>query len=342
MPVEWRRILIVKLSAIGDVIHALPVATALRDQFPAARISWVVERPSYELICDHPALDEVIVFDKAACRRRGGLWRYAPGFVRGLRQRRFDLALDLQGLFKSAVIAWLSGAGVRYTVNHAREGAGWLCRPVPAGSSHIVDRYLDVARAAGCKADRARWQFGRSEDDGRQTDQLLASCGLAGRRVAVLVPGANWPNKRWPVENYARLAGELVRRGLAPLLAGGAGDRPLTAAIVSRAGGGVTDLAGRTSLRQLTGLLRRAALCVGGDTGPVHLAAAVGTPTVAILGPTDNRRNGPYGENSIGIEVPRDCAGCWRRRCPRQLDCLAAVSLRQVLEACEQAGVRPG
>jgi heptosyltransferase-1 len=332
---SYHHILIVKLSAIGDVIHALPVASALKEAFPEARLTWVVEKAAYDLVANHGAIDQVILFDKSRCRSLTGLANYLPGFVKRLKTEHFDLALDLQGLLKSGLIAWLSGARERLVYCNAREGSDRLSRKVcgPHQSGHIIEQYLDVVRALGGTVARIDFGIRFSDSEAEAAQQLLADHGWRGESYVALIPGANWPNKRWSPKLYGQLTDRLYERGIACLIVGGPGDRDLADLIHSSATAPLFDLVGQTSLKQLAWILKNARVTVGGDTGPMHLAVAAGAPTVALMGPTDTNRNGPYGEGNLAIVTPRECAGCWRRECERQLDCLAAITVEEVYQA---------
>ena len=323
-------ILVVKLSAIGDVIHALPVSYAIKEQYPEAHLTWVVEQAAYAILADNPCIDELILFEKAKFRSIGGFLREIGPFRRRLRAHRYDASLDLQGLFKSAAIAWNAGAKLRIGTANMREGAHLVSRPVRGAHAegHIVERYLDVARALGCRVGEVRFPVSVSDRDRMAADTLLAREGVQeGRPFVAFAVGANWPNKRWPVEHFAALAGRLYHAHYVPVLVGGGRlDATLAEDILRASEIPPVNLVGRTNLKQLAHVFTRAALVLGGDTGPVHLAAGLGTPTVMLMGPTDANRNGPYGQLQNAIEVDRSCRGCWKRACPKGLDCLAAIT----------------
>ena len=332
----YTNILIVKLSAIGDVVHALPVAYALKQCFPAARITWVVEKPSYDLLTNNPCIDEIIVFDKPRLKRLAGFRDYAPEFVSLLRARHFDLALDLQALFKSGAIAYLSGAPERYVYCDTREMSDWLSRRVcgPNRTGHVVERYLDVVRAVGCDVKRAVFPICITADEAAAAVAIAGQAGIdLTSPYVILSPGANWPNKRWPTTFFAALADKLRQDGLTPVLSGGPGDAVLAAEITAAAAAPPVDLTGKTSLKQLAHVIKNARALVGGDTGPMHLAAALATPVVALHGPTDTIRNGPYGPGHKALVTAHECAGCWRRACPKGRDCLAGITVEAVHDA---------
>lgn len=335
----YRNILIVKLSAIGDVIHALPVSHALRQCFPQARITWVVERAAYDLLTNNPDIDEIILFDKPKFKSLSGFLQNAPQFIRLLRQRQFDLALDLQGLLKSALISYFSGAKKRLVYQNTREGSRMFSQRVvgPNANGHVVDRYLDVVRALGCQVEQPVFQIHISEKEAHAAQAVMAQAGLSGERpYVVLALGANWPNKIWPPGHFAILVDKLFAQQVIPVVVGGPGDRKLLDRLNQTAEIPAVDLIGKTSLKQLAYVIRHATAFVGGDTGPMHLSAALGTPTIALMGPTDTNRNGPLGQGHIALVTERPCIGCWQRKCPKNLDCLAEISVDEVYRAIKK------
>lgn len=329
-----KNILVVKLSAIGDVIHALPVSYAIKETFPDAHLTWVVEPTAYDILAGNPFIDNIILFEKKRFRTvRGFLEEFRP-FRHALRARKYDAALDLQGLFKSAAIVAQSGAKLRLGTEYMREGSAYVSRPVKGAhaTGHIVDRYLDVARALGCRVDEVRFPVVVSPAEAASADALLAAEGVReDHRFAVLAIGANWPNKRWPVKYFAVLADWLYGEKLIPVLVGGGRlDECLVCDIEALTEVPPVNLVGRTSLKELAHIFKRADLVLGGDTGPVHLAAGLGTKTVMLMGPTDANRSGPYGQQQNSIEIPRTCKNCRKRACPKGIDCLAILSVEDV------------
>ena len=329
-----KNILVVKLSAIGDVIHALPVSYAVKETFPEAHLTWVVEPTAYGILEGNPFIDNIILFEKKRFRTvRGFLEEFRP-FRHELRARKYDAALDLQGLFKSAAIVAQSGAKLRLGTANMREGSAYVSHPIKGAhaSGHIVERYLDVARALGCRVDEVRFPVAVSPAEAASAEGLLAAEGVPeNRSFAVLAIGANWPNKRWPVKYFAVLADWLYSEKLIPVLVGGGRlDESLVRDIEALTEVPPVNLVGRTSLKKLAHIFKRADLVLGGDTGPVHLAAGLGTKTVMLMGPTDANRNGPYGQQQNAMEIPRTCKACWKRRCPKGLDCLAILSVEEV------------
>jgi lipopolysaccharide heptosyltransferase I len=307
---------IVKLSSLGDVVHALPVAATLRARLPGARLTWIVERREAAILAGHPALDEVLTVDTRAWRRArspAGVVAAARGLT-ALRARlaagRFDVAIDLQGLLKSAVLAALTRAPLRigFDARHSREmSAVFTNRHVapPATARHVVDQYLALLGPLALGAPVVEFRLPSDPAAEAAMDEVFVAAGLKPRnRVAVINPGAGRADKRWPVERFAAVARRLAGEADAHVLVvWGPGEDTAARAIVEGGGPG-TVLAPPTDLHQLIAVLRRASLVVAGDTGPLHLAAALGTPCVGIYGPTLAERNGPYGTGHRALQGP--------------------------------------
>ena len=331
-----KNFLVVKLSAIGDVIHALPVAYAIKETYPDSRLTWVIEPPAYPLAEACPHIDRLILFKKKEIRSSlKGFLKNVPPLRHELKSEKYDVSMDLQGLFKSAVIVHAAGAKLKLGTCNMREMSDRVSRPVVGEhhDGHIVERYLDVARAAGCKADEVRFDLDIPAKECKNAEQTLEWVGVkATNDFAVLAVGANWPNKRWSADSFARFADWLYGQKIVPVLVGGGAVDAATAAdIESKAEIPPLNLVNKTTLRELAHVMRKAVLAVGGDTGPVHLASLLGTRTVMLMGPTDANRNGPY--RGKAIEVNRDCRYCWQRSCPKKLDCLSAIEVDEVIHA---------
>ncbi|HEY7541128.1 MAG TPA: lipopolysaccharide heptosyltransferase I [Methylomirabilota bacterium] len=309
-------IALVKLSAIGDVVHALPVAAALHAALPHARLSWIVERREAAVLRDHPALSEIIPVDTRAWRRaRTALAVAGAGGAlvtlrRHLRAARFDVAIDLQGLIKSGMITAATGAPLRigFTRAHCREGLNALFTnrriAPPPSARHIVDRYLALVEPLGARVSSV--EFALPTDGAAETriDEFLMGAGLKPRdRLVVLNPGAGRPDKRWPTERFRALARRLSGEAAASVLVTwGPNELADARAIVGADTRGAAALAPPTNLDELLAVLRRASVVVAADTGPLHLAAALGTRCVGLYGPTEAERNGPYGRGHRSLQ----------------------------------------
>lgn len=299
-------IAVVKLSALGDIVHATPVVEALADAFPAARLTWIVERRAAALLQGHPRLADVVTIDTRAWRRARtpsaalALGRTLRALHRRLRAARFDVALDLQGLVKSGVVTAATGAPLRigFAAGYRRERLNGLFtnRHVtpPSSARHVVDQYLALLQPLGVAPRHVVFRLPMHETAERRVDELFAEARLKPHgRLVVLNPGAGKAAKRWPVERFADLAARLVREVNARVLVlWGPGEQTAASAIATAPG---AVLAPPTDLRTLAAVMRRASLVVAADTGPLHMAAAVGVPCVGLYGPTSAERNGPYG-----------------------------------------------
>jgi heptosyltransferase-1 len=331
------RILIIKPSAIGDVVHALPILNLVRKKWPAAKIAWLVTPACAGLLEGHPQLDEVILFDRkrlGALWRRPWLWFALRRFTRSLRDRKFDLVIDLQGLFRSGWLAKKTRAPVRVGFANARELA-WIFYThrvsIDTMEQHAVSRYLKVARFIGCDDNPVEFVFATTEEDREYAKGLVrADKNVYPTEYAVLLPGTNWLTKRWPIQRFAGLVNPLRERGLACVVAGG----PDVVAM-AREIPGTIDVTGKTSLRQLTALLEGAALVVANDSGPMHIAAALGRPLVTPFGPTNPVRTGPYGRMDSVIRLDISCSPCYSRSCSHR-SCLQFLDVAPVLELADE------
>lgn len=334
---DARRIGLIKPSALGDVVQTLPVLPVLRRRFPAARISWVINTGLAELLEGHPDLDELIRFD------RHGSWRSWFRLLNDLRRRRFDLVFDLQGLLRTGIMTAATGAPLRVGLQTAREGAHLAChwtvpdtgRDVPAHR-----RYGRIAEALGARElpQTIRLALTRSEID--WADDQLAELP---RPVLAVNPGARWPTKRWPVEKFALLAARAVRSyELGLVILGSPAERPLADRLETQVRRSVSDppvhnLAGRTGLRQLAALLERVDLLLTNDSGPMHLAAGLGTPVVGLFTCTSPVLSGPPGDQHELVATKVSCAASYRKRCPyrgrEHLACLEELDVERVWQA---------
>jgi len=311
------KIALVKLSSLGDVVHALPVAATLRARLPEARITWIVERREAAVLTGHPALERIITIDTRRWRRAlapkalAGSVREILTVRRQLATARFDVALDLQGLIKSGVLVGLTRAPLRvgFDATWCRERLSVRAtnRRVtpPSQARHVVDQYLSLVDALGIRDRVLEFRLPSDPAAEARLDEFFAGAGLKPRNcVVVLNPGAGRVEKRWPVERFTALASTLGGDGRARVVVvWGPGEDADAQKIASAAGPHVV-LAPPTDLLALIALLRRASVVVAADTGPLHLAAALGTPCVGLYGPTRAERNGPYGAGHRALQAP--------------------------------------
>ena len=360
---EVRGVLLVKPSSLGDVIHALPTAGALRRRFPAARLAWLVEEESADVVRGTPAVDDIIVSGRrrwlralAAGREGGRSLGEFRALLRALRAARFDLVVDLQGLMKSALYVMATGARVRVGLSTGREGSRLACThvvQVPPGE-HAVERYLRVAWALGAPPGPRDFPIAVPPEAAAAAERLLAEgraalgarpAGAGGAPLAVLHPAARWETKWWSPEAFAAVGDRLVEAmGAAVAITGGGADVDAAEAVRGRMRRPALNLAGRTPLKALAALLARAAVTVSVDSGPMHLAAALGTPLVALFGPTDPSRTGPYGPGPRCVLQERlPCVPCLDRCCrvPQRRLCMRSLDPQRVAAEAMALARRP-
>lgn len=296
-----QNILIIKPSALGDIIQALPTLCALRKSFPDAQIRWLVRTEFSPLINNHPYITEVILFDR---KFLGKAWKNLKAFksllsfIFKLRRYKFDLVLDLQGLFRTAVLSWLSGCKTRAGMAEAREfGHIFYNKKIRQDKSniHLADFYLKIAEAGGAKTSSVKFILPENTESAQTTKELLAVSGIGEKKYAVLVPGSAHADKCWATENFAALADKISEKyGLSIIAVGTAGESTLAEQIQGKAKTKVINFAGKTNIPVLVELLRGANLVISNDTGPGHIAAAFKIPIVIIFGRSNPARVMPY------------------------------------------------
>jgi len=312
---QYQNILIIKPSALGDVVHALPALGALRTAFPQAKITWMIRPEFAPLLECVPGVDQTLLFD----RKRMGQW-YTPAgwvalrdFIGQLGRSQFDLVLDLQGLLRTALFSRLSGCPVRVGMANAREGA-WLfythrVRP-PKDSLHMVDIYRTLLAAVGVTDFSAHTLLQPPASVVESAGRLLDCAGLVPKRFAVMIPGSAHASKCWPSERFSAVAERISKDyGLAIAAVGTAGEKKVIQAVGQACAVPIADFSGQTTIPQLAALLGQAALVVSNDTGPGHIAAAMGTPTVLIFGPTNPHWVGPYQQPQAVVAIEPDRRG---------------------------------
>jgi len=328
------RILLVRLSAIGDVIHTMPVACALRERFPQAYLTWVVEERAGELIDGHPAIDQRIVLPRGWLRSPAGLWQLR----KQLKNLAFDTAIDAQGLTKSAVVAWLSGAKQRIGMGGrwGREISRWLNNDlVPTDGLHAIERGLKLLEPLGIQSPAVRFDVPAAAADQDTAVELIHGLGLDDGFVLV-ASGAGWPSKLWPIDRYSAVAAYLGRRwNLRSLLIWGSDAERARAEQVIAAAEGHALLCPKLTLLQLAAVARRARFAIGSDTGPLHLAAAAGARCIGLYGPWPADKHGPYGPQHINLQkMCMDGTTHQRRHAPSLY--MEAIDIGLVCEACDR------
>jgi len=339
----FKNILIIKPSSLGDIVLALPVLSGLRTSFPDAKISWLIRPDFAPLLENHPHLDEIIVFDR---RYLGKGW-YNPRalasllvLIRRLRRSSFDAVFDLQGLFRTASLCWLTGCKKRFGMLTAREFAHiFYTHKVSQDKDciHLVDYYLKIIKAAGASEADVQFILPQTDAAAGSVGRLLAGHSIRSGNYVVLIPGSTHSDKCWPVERFAALADKISSRfDLSIVTTGSAAESSIIEKLQKLSNVPIVNLVGQTSLSELVALLRTARLVVSNDTGPGHIAAALGVPLVLIFGRSNPARVAPYGRSRCVAAVEPDGRGLKRNSTDPKHD-IKAVTVDDVYqEVCEQ------
>jgi heptosyltransferase I len=327
------RILLIKPSSLGDIVHTFPVISAIKAQWPGSHLTWVVKRQWAELVERAAGVDRVWPVETTveSWMREG----------RALRAERFDLAIDLQGLFRSGILARLSGAPMRIGFANGREGSPWFYThrvPVLNPDIHAVDRYLSVVAALGASLpEKPRFGFTLMEEDIAAVRDLCQRRGFSVDQPWVAMNlGARWPTKRWPLTSFAAVVDQLHDAHRDPVVMIGSSDeRPYTNELRILTKRPFIDLTGEIPLRCLPAFLSTATAMITNDSGPMHIAAALGVPVVAMFGPTSAIRTGPYGAGHHILLSGVSCSPCFSRLCRHnpEMECLHLITPTQVIDA---------
>jgi lipopolysaccharide heptosyltransferase I len=362
---RFSRILLIKPSALGDVVHTVPLLPKLRARFPDALIDWFITPENAELVQHHPALSEVVLIDR---NRLSGLGRSSNATVEltrvlaQLRRKRYQLVIDLHGQLRSALFTLATGARFRIgfdrpiarkqseSIHHqlqniprhgwtgAREGS-WIAYthriPIPTLEIHATDRYLWVAPMLGLDDCPADFRIYLSVETELRAEQLLGA--FSSQPFAALVPGTTWETKQWDSARFAEVGHWLKQRGFGVVILGTRRERPECDKIAHICPG-AANFCGRTTTGELAAIVKRAAICVTNDSGPMHLAVAVARPVVSVFGPTNPLQIGPYGRPEAVLRANLPCSPCNYRRlsqCPHDHACMRQVTAESVIERIE-------
>ena len=343
-----QKILIVKLSAIGDVIQTLPMMEALKNQYPQAQIDWLVEEDASDLLVGHPALNRVIVSRRKSWQKRlfqkSHFWATCSEikkFVRELRSVHYDWVIDNHGIFKSGIMVALSRGrrkiGFKPFPGIADEGnylfTNERYQPLPM-DRHALERYLDLIAQVGVSVKEPDLKFSVPAGARYKAEKVLREQGLTSSPLVIIHPMAKWPTKQWPLGNFARLADNLMAQGASLVFTGSPDDREAVHSILGQIQNQqrMVNLAGKTDLKELAGVFSLADLVLAPDTGPMHLAAAVHAPLIALFGPTAPWRTGPYGNNHVILRKSLACSPCFKKKCATT-ECMNSLTVEEVLKA---------
>ena len=340
---EFQRILLIKPSSLGDVVHALPVLHGLRRRYPNARIDWLISSSLAPLLEGHDELDELVLFD----RRNYGRIAFSPRvavefvrFVRRLRAGRYDLVIDLQGLFRTGFLARASGAPIRIGFADAREGASFFYNhhsPSVPAETHAVDRNYSVARLLGFDDVPIEFHIPLTDGDRTEADRLLRKAGFDDARLVAVVPGARWETKVWLPERFTETIDELqAGHDVRCVLLGGPDETARCAQIAAACRDAPINLVGQTSLRILAAVLAKTDAVLCHDSGAMHVAVALDRPVVCLIGPTNPARTGPYRRPNDVVRLDLECAPCYLRnlsQCRFDHRCMKELETARVVEA---------
>lgn len=340
-----KSILIIKLSAIGDVVHSLPFLEVLRENFPVSRIDWLVEEEASEVLNGHPAIDRIIVSQRKSWHKRlkkrkqwASVTQEIVRFLRDVRGMEYDLAIDLQGLLKSGLLTGLCKGKRKVGASGAREVGHFFLseKPVPVDyEAHAIERYLKIAAYLGC--DHTAWKgtIPVSKSDERNVKEMLLANGIRKKAVVAINPMARWESKLWEPRRFAVLADRLQEEATCQVVfTGSERDWQTIEEITHIMKTNPVNLAGRTTLKELACLYADCQGLVTTDTGPMHIAAAMGCRVVALFGPTAPWRTGPYGDGHRVIRIPVGCSPCFKRRCGF-MACMKDIAVEEVFSAVQ-------
>lgn len=324
-----QKILIIKPSAWGDIVHSLPFLAVLKKRYPQAEIHWVIAKGLHSFLEGHPLIHKLWIMDKDSWKdltRIGKSFGEMNAFRKGLRDERFDISIDLSGLLRSGLITWAAGARYRLGFSDSDEGSPFFYTHEITGGDqiHAIDRYLLLAGLIDCDISEISYPFPPLPDITRLLNDLP-------KQFCIMVPSAGKKANRWPAKRFAKLAQCLH---VPSLIIAGPSDHDIAAEVVSGSAGKAINLAGKTGLKELVALTQHASFFICNDTGPMHIAAALGIPVFALFGPANPIRTGPYGENSTVIRVPMDCSPCYAHKPCTQHNwrCMNELTVESVYE----------
>ncbi|MFH1146437.1 MAG: glycosyltransferase family 9 protein [Pseudomonadota bacterium] len=339
------KILIVKLSAIGDVVHSLPALYALREKFPSAHIVWLVEEAASGLLIGHPLLDRVIISKRKTWLNdilKQGMCKKAlseiRSFVRDLRDTEYDIVLDLHALLKSGLLIWLSRSGRKIGYREGDEGSSVFLneRIAPYDlDRHAVLRYMNLAEHIGARPNGYHFPIPVSDTDKNRVNELLKGYEVSGSFI-VINPVAKWETKLWDTGKFASLADRCIQELRLPVVfTGSRDDREEVRSMIAQMHEQAIDFCGRTNLGELAYLYSLSSVMITTDTGPMHIGAAVNARVVALFGPTAPWRTGPFGDGHIVIRTNEPCSPCFRKKCPDP-KCMSGIKVDVVFEAVKR------
>lgn len=328
-----KKILIIKPSSLGDIVHSLPFLNALKESFPHSEIHWIVAKGFEGLLENHPMVKKIWIINKDKWKDLKKIEETLKEFLnlsKELKKESYDLVIDIQGLLRSGILTYLTLAPLRVGFKEAREGSTlFYTHKIEGGKEiHAVDRYMKIALAIGCENKDIKFPMPLIKES-----EKIKKIKEETRDYAVIVPGARWITKRWSELNFGKLCSMINERSI---IVGSKADEEVAKKIESISNGKAISMAGKTDIKELLSVIRGARYVVSNDSGPMHIAAAFGIPVVALFGPTNPLRTGPYGERHIVLMSGLSCSPCYKREC-KTIQCMRDISVESVYEAINSA-----
>ena len=341
-----QNILVIKLSAIGDVVHSLPFLEVLKDKFPSSVVDWVVEEDAAGIVQGHPYIDQLIVFPRKSWIERfikkgeySSVGKEVVNFLKELKKKKYDIVVDLQGLFKSGILTFIARGKRKISLNGGREASSIFINErvvIPTPNIHALEKYICIARYLGATDLDWNGQIPIDNTDKRYVDYLLQEIGNNKNMVAVN-PMAKWKTKLWELDRFACLADRIKEElGAEVIFTGSESDHKAIETILSRMNTKALNLAGKSTLKELAYLYQKCAIVISTDTGPMHIAAAMTSPVViALFGPTSPFKTGPYGAKHRVIRSGLECSPCFKKKCD-DMSCMKKITVDMVFKAVKE------
>lgn len=325
LPRKMDKLLLIKPSALGDIVHSLPFLAAVKKTYPHCQVHWLVAKGLHTFLEGHPLIDRLWLFDKQRWKKAANLGQTLAelkGLWQGLRREKFDVSVDLSGLLRSGLLTWAGGAELRLGFSDSNEGSPFFYNQKIAGGAaiHAIDRYLKLAALLGCDTSEVVYPFA-------PYDAKPPICDELPERYAVFAPSAGKEANRWPAQRFGELA---ARLNIPVVIIAGKAEEDVARQAVEASGNKALSIAGRTNLKELVAVIEKATFFVTNDTGPMHIAAAKEVPVFAIFGPANPVRTGPYGDIHTVIREELDCAPCYRWHPCDNWQCMEKISVDRV------------
>ncbi|MCE5194414.1 MAG: lipopolysaccharide heptosyltransferase I [Nitrospiraceae bacterium] len=327
-----QKILIIKPSSLGDIVHSLPFLTSVSKKFPKAEIHWMVAKGLEGILQGNPMISKLWIINKDKWKKINSInntFSEIISLVKNLRKEKFDIIIDLQGLFRSGILTALTGSKLRLGFKDAREGSSlfYTHKVITELNSHAVEKNLKIAGFLDCPISNVSFDlpFVQNRFD-------ISKIIPKNEKYAVIIPGARWETKKWPADRFGELASKLR---LKSIIVGGEADIDVAADISKKSMNKGISIAGKTDIGDLIGIIKNSEFIVSNDTGPMHIAVALGVPVFAVFGPTNPIKTGPYGKGNFVFRAEIECLPCYKRKC-KDVKCMKMIQVENVLNAIEK------